>query len=195
MLVIPTADFLGPNGISAHAHYIDLEESDDWEAVFGANVSIIRGLEAGLTQLSEAYTGTGSDETLFQAKYAVDLEGLMDIGPEAPALAIGGRDLGDELNRTYYVVMTKDFMQDEYTGNAVTATLGFGDSENGGDAPLDGIFGGVDVTPFEFARLQLEHDGENFNAVLRYAWSEWAVTEIGALDGDLGLGVSLQTGF
>jgi hypothetical protein len=31
------------------------------------------------------------------------------------------------------------------------------------------------------------------NASLRYFWSEWAVTEVGLLDGQLGAGVSVHS--
>lgn len=194
MIVIPTADVIPQESVTAHFHSVELEATNEWEHVYGVNASIIQGLEFGFTGLTDGFTGTGSDEMVWQAKYAPDLQALFGLEPEIPQIAIGGRDLANDINRVYYIALSKEFIIDEYDGNSFRATVGFGDAEIG-NTPLDGLFAGVDFTPFDFARLQLEHDGENFNAALRYWWSEWAVTEGGVLDGDLGAGVTLHTGW
>lgn len=194
MMVIPTATVLDHTRVSAHGHYIKLGETDEWESVYGVNAAIYPGLEGGLTFLSQALAGLDSNQTLIQAKYAIDLAELLNAGPEAPALAIGGRDLANNINRTYYIVATKEFLIDEVEDTRCSLTLGVGNSDESG-APLDGFFIGVDFSPFDFARLQLEHDNQNFNAQLRYWFSEWAVVEVGFLDGDLGAGMSIYTGF
>lgn len=194
MIVIPTADTIPPKKINAHFHAVDVEGKDDWEDVWGLTTSIYPGLEAGITNLGEAFTGTGEDELVYQAKFGANLDKLLKVGPGAPDIAVGGRDLADEIGETYYVVFSKDFNVDEYNENTVGVSLGFGNSDRDG-APLDGVFVGVDFTPFDFARMQVEHDSENVNASLRYWWSEWAVTEVGVLDGDIGVGATVHTGW
>ncbi len=195
MVVIPTAEVAPYRSIQAHLNVIDVE-TEDWQTVYGANISFWQGLEAGFTQVGSAYTGAEQgEETLFQAKYQVDLDQILGLGPAAPMLAVGGRDLTNDVNRAYYVALTKEIAGDDYDRTSLArVTVGFGDTEISG-TPLDGLFGGIDFTPFDFARLQLEHDGENFNGVLRYSWSEWAITEIAVLDGDMGYGFTLATGF
>lgn len=194
MMVIPTATVVDHTRVSAHAHYIDLGGTDGWEHVYGINAALYPGLEAGLTWLGSGLTGTGSTETVVHAKYAVDMQNLLNLGPEAPQLAVGGRDLGNNINRTYYLALSKQFLVEHDREMQVGVTIGYGNSDVSG-APLDGFFIGLDLSPFDFARLQLEHDSENFNAQLRYWWSEWAVTEVGFLDGDFGVGASVYTGF
>ncbi|MBD3292447.1 MAG: hypothetical protein GF393_05955 [Armatimonadia bacterium] len=196
MIVIPTADTVPPQKLSAHFHAVDVDGKDDWEDVWGLTASIYPGLEAGITNLGEAFTGTGEDELVYQAKIGANLHDLLNLGEESPDIAIGGRDIADQVGEAYYVVFSKDFNIDEVDpgGNAINVSLGIGNAD-GDDVPLDGVFFGVDFTPFDFARMQVEHDGENVNASLRYWWSEWAVTEIGVLDGDLGAGASIYTGW
>ncbi|MGI5817051.1 MAG: hypothetical protein ACOX9R_03020 [Armatimonadota bacterium] len=194
MIVIPTAYAVPQGSITAHYHTIDISSADDWQDVWGLSAGIYSGFEAGITHLERGFTGTGSNELVYQAKFAQSLNDLLRLGPEAPNIAIGGRDLSDRINDTYYMVLSKDFDIDEHGGHKVGVSLGVGNSSGSG-VPLDGFFIGVDFTPFDFARLQIEHDSENLNAALRYWWSEWAVTEIGVLDGDIGFGASVYTGW
>ena len=72
MVVIPTAEIIPQTRVSAHFHAIDVETKDDWEDVWGITASIYPGIEAGITHLGEAFTGTGSDELVYQAKYRID---------------------------------------------------------------------------------------------------------------------------
>jgi hypothetical protein len=194
MIVIPTAETVRPNDINAHIHFMDIEGQDDWEDVWGLTTSIYPGFEAGITELGEAFTGDGDAQLVYNAKFAANLNELLKLGPDSPDIAFGGRDLTDEVGEAYYVVFSKDFQINEYQQDTVGVSLGIGNAD-GNDVPLDGVFLGVDFTPFDFARLQIEHDGENVNAALRYWWSEWAVTEVGVLDGDLGAGASIYTGW
>lgn len=193
MVVIPTAEIIPQTRVSAHFHAIDVETKDDWEDVWGITASIYPGIEAGITHLGEAFTGTGSDELVYQAKIGANLDDLLRLGPGSPDIAFGGRDIGDKVGSAYFVVLSKTFELDEYSGKTVGVSLGVGNADD--DVPLDGLFAGVDLTPFDFARLQIEYDGENVNAALRYWWSEWAVTEVGVLDGDIGAGASIYTGW
>lgn len=195
MIVIPTAEVLAPRQWQAHYNMIEAEGASDWHYLYGGNVSPMEGLEVGVTVLDDAYTPEGEDEeTIFQAKYQMDLAEFLDMQEGLPTLAIGGRDFNNDVNRTYYAVLTASLQSETDTSKAARVSLGYGDTEVS-NAPLDGFFGGVDFCPFEFARLQIENDGENTNAMLRYWWSEWAITEIGVIDGELALGATLDSAF
>jgi len=194
MVVIPTAELVPQMRLAAHYHAVDVDNKDDWEDVWGLTASIYPGIEAGVTHLGSAFTGTGSDELVYQAKIGANLNDLLKLGPDSPDIAFGGRDLGDVVSEAYYVVLSKEFAVDELDAKTVNVSFGIGNAD-GNNVPLDGVFVGVDLTPFDFARLQIEHDGENVNAALRYWWSEWAVTEIGVLDGNMGAGASVYTGW
>ena len=193
MIVVPTAQTVAPQAIQAHYHSIRLEDdsskaiADDWYDVWGANVGITDGLEAGVTRIVE------ESETLFQAKYNMHLGELLD-NPDLPDVAIGSRDIGDKLNRVLYVTVTKDLVIKEDRTSMLRATVGYGDTEIPG-APLDGVFGGIDFTPFDYTRVQIEHDGENVNASVTYWWVQWLATEVGLLDGDFAWGVNAATSF
>ncbi len=79
MIVVPTAQTLDPQSISAHFHSINVDDpnGDDWMDVYGANVGITDGLEAGVTHLDDV------GETLYQAKYNMHLSELLD-NPDLP---------------------------------------------------------------------------------------------------------------
>ncbi len=194
MIVIPTAHTIPQKDLNAHLHVIDADATDDWEVVSGLTTSIYPGVEVGLTHLSDAFTGTDDNELVYHAKFGANLDDLLKLGPESPDIGIGVRDFTDKVNETWFVVLSKDFELDETTGNTVGVSLGLGNGDVD-DAPLDGFFAGVDFTPFDFARMQVEYDSENVNASLRYWWSEWAITEVGILDGQLSGGVSVHTGW
>ncbi|MEA3403253.1 MAG: hypothetical protein U9R79_18570 [Armatimonadota bacterium] len=194
LVVVPTAEVLEYQDMQVHFTAVD-DEDLDWQYVWGANTCILPGLEAGVTMLDDAYTPAEVDsELVFQAKYQLDLQEFLELSEDFPTVAIGGRDLADDVNRAVYVTFTKDLTATREPESAVRLTVGLGETEIG-DAPLDGLFAGVDMTPFDFARLQLEHDGENFNAALRYWWSEWAITGIGVVDGQPGVTVVVSSQF
>ncbi|MGC9318424.1 MAG: hypothetical protein ACP5KN_10390 [Armatimonadota bacterium] len=194
LVVVPTAEVLGYRDVQAHFTAVD-DEDLDWQYVWGANTSPLPGLEVGATMLDDAYTPKEMDsELVFQAKYQLDLQEFLGLSADFPMVAVGGRDLADDVNRAFYVTFTKELTATRESESAVRVTVGLGDTEIGG-APLDGLFAGVDLTPFEFSRLQMEHDGENFNAALRYWWSEWAITEIGVVDGQPGFTATLSSAF
>lgn len=194
LVVTPSANTLPFQGIQAHLSFIDVGDND-WATIWGVNVSIYEGFEVGVTGLDEVYTGNASEE-LLQAKLLIPMGSLFELGPDAPTVAVGGRDLSEEINRVWYVVLGKDFPVNP--GGAeqrmVRVSVGFGDAQVD-DTPLDGIFGGVEFELFDYMRLQVEHDGQNLNAGLRYWWSEWAVTDLVLIDDNIGAGFTLNTGF
>lgn len=188
MIVVPTAQSVNPQAIQVHYHSVNLGlPGNEWMDTYGANVGIIDGLEAGATHLRD------ESETLFQVKYVVDVPNLLD-DPDMPYVAIGGHDLGDSINRVLFVAVTKDLIIRDDRTALLRATIGWGDSRIAG-APLDGIFGGIDFSPFDYMRVQIEHDGENINASATYWWQSWIATEIGLLDGDFSWGINAATSF
>ena len=60
---------------------------------------------------------------------------------------------------------------------------------------LDGVFGGIDFSPLDYLRVQIEHDGENFNASATYWIQQWIALEAGVLDDDFAWGVNASTDF
>lgn len=192
LIVVPSAEVIAPEVIQAHIATVETP-NDDWAVIGGLNVSVYEGLEAGVTFLDDTWTG-GDSETLVQAKYQIPLQSFLELGPEVPMLAVGGTDLGDQINRTWYVAASKDLPLTTSGDRVATVTVGFGDTEVD-DTPLDGFFAGVEMPLFDFGQIQLEHDGENFNGALRYWWSDWAVTEFAVLDDDMGFGFTVNSGF
>jgi len=185
LVVIPTAQTVHPQRIEAHFHRVDRDAGG--ENAWGANIGLTSNIEAGVTRLDEI------SETVFQAKLNLDIGDWLTLRG-MPQVAIGARDIGDVVDRALYVVLSSALTIKEEEEAVLSAHLGFGDTTLPG-SPLDGIFGGVDFTPFEFLRVQVEHDGENLNAAARYWWSDWLCTDVGSLDGDFGWGVVAETRF
>lgn len=188
LVVVPTAQSVRPQSIQFHYHSVNLGETDnEWMDTYGANVGIIDGLEAGATYLRD------DEETVFQAKYVVDVPGLLN-DPDMPYVAFGGHDLGDSINRVLFVAVSKDLILRDDRTALLRATVGWGDSRVPG-APLDGVFGGIDFTPFDYMRVVIEHDGENINASATYWLKSWIALEVGLLDGDFAWGINASTDF
>lgn len=185
LIVIPTAQTVHPQRIEAHFHRVEFDAGCD--NVWGANIGLTSNIEAGVTRLDAV------GETVFQAKLNLDIGDWLTLRG-MPQIAIGARDIGDEVDRALYVVLSSALTIKEEEEAVLSAHLGFGDTTLRG-SPLDGIFGGVDFTPFDFLRVQVEHDGENLNAAARYWWSDWLCTDVGSLDGDFGWGVVAETRF
>lgn len=194
LIVIPTAKTADPQRVQAHFHRVDRTDATataaqpaDWLNTWGANVGFTDDIEGGFTHLDYL------DETVFQAKIRLDLGELLEI-EDAPQVAIGGRDVSDEVDRALYVVVSKDCAIKEERPALLTLHLGYGDTSLP-NSPLEGIFAGVDFTPIDYMRVQIEHDGENLNAAVRYWWSKWLLTDVGSLDGDFGFGATIRTDF
>ncbi len=185
LIVIPTTRIVSPQNIQAHYHSVDTDS--DWTNTWGANVGLTSNIEAGVTRLDDI------GETIFQAKVNLDLNNWLGL-QGAPEVAVGCRDIGDEVDRALYVVLGKELIIKEEKPSLLFGYVGFGDTSLPG-SPLDGVFGGVDFVPFDFMRVQIEHDGENLNADARYWWSHWFSTDVGWLDEEFGWGATAQTKF
>lgn len=185
LIVIPTTRVVDPQSIQAHFHRVGADSG--WTNTWGVNVGLTANIEGGVTRLDDI------GETIFQAKVNLDLNNWLGL-ERAPEVAVGCRDIGDEVDRAMYVVLGAELRLIEEKPSVLFAYVGFGDTSLPG-SPLDGIFGGVDFVPFDFMRVQIEHDSENFNACARYWWSQWLSTDIGWLNEELGWGVTAGTEF
>ena len=103
-------------------------------------------------------------------------------------------DCANELNRSYYLVLSKEVPVEEDTGRAMSVHVGLGNNDRDG-GPLDGIFGGVELVPFDESLLQIEYDGDDINGALRYYPASWISLDIGIISDDFGWGVSASTSF
>ncbi|MCD6360459.1 MAG: hypothetical protein J7M38_06280 [Armatimonadetes bacterium] len=188
MIVVPTTQTVGPQSIQAHYHSVNVDlPGDKWMDLWGVNVGITDGLEVGITHLDNP------SNTLFQAKYTLDMASLFG-DPTLPDVAFGSNDIGNDVNRALYVTVTKDLVIREDRTALLRATIGYGDTKVPG-APLDGVFGGIDFSPLDYLRVQIEHDGENFNASATYWIQQWIALEAGVLDDDFAWGVNASTDF
>jgi len=192
MILTPTARTCAPQGVIGSFHWVDTDP--DSSDVWSINVGITSNIEIGAARFNDAFGGTQS-ETIGNVKVNLDLPRWTD-NPEAPELAVGVWDIGNNLNRAYYVVLTKEIeLKEEGTISNFRVNLGYADNDTDTNGALDGIFGGIELCPFEHALGQIEYDGENINATLRYHPSDWLSLELASIDGDLGVGVNVHSGF
>ena len=191
MVLTPTARTCAPQGVIGSFHWVNTDP-DSWD-VWSINVGITSNIEVGAARFNDAFGGAQS-ETVANVKVNLDMPRWTN-NPEAPELAVGMFDVGDQLNRAYYVVITKEVeLKEEGTISNLSLNLGYADNTNDHGA-LDGIFGGIAFSPFDHSLLQAEYDGKDVNASFRYHASDWLSLELGSLDGDLGVGVNVHTGF
>jgi hypothetical protein len=191
LVMVPTATTVTPQGVVASYNWIDTDPST--VQIWNANVGITPSLEVGASRFNGAATGSGS-ELIGNAKYNLDL-GRWTKNPTAPQLAIGVFDASNEVNRAYYVVLTKDLTIAE-SGKKSNLRASFGYADNHyNSGVMDGFFGGVEFVPFSKALLQIDYDGDNVNAALRYRIADQISVSAAAIDGDLGLSASFNSRF
>ncbi len=182
LVIAPSADTAPDGELMASFNWIDTSgrSTSVWSALFG----ITENFEAGVAHVRSG----GSSETIGNLKYDLNLQRLSG-SPQAPDLAIGVWDLGDDIDRAWYVVLSDDF------GAQMTAarwSIGIADSSGG---ILDGLFGGAQFAVAESGLLQVDYDGDNLNAAYRHQIADQFRVGVGLIDGDLGLNATLTTGF
>ncbi len=197
LIVTPTALMCPPHQIQGGWHQMEFDIKE--QRVYGANVGITPQIEVGITRVQNikprgvaqtSYT----DETILNAKYKLDMAEWFD-NPLAPDVAIGVWDWANDLNRAYYLVMSKEVpMAQEVAGRQLNVHLGVGNNDRN-TGPLEGIFFGADLVPFESSLLQLEYDGDNLNGALRYYPANWISLDAGLVDDNFGWGVGIGTNF
>ncbi|MCX7598934.1 MAG: hypothetical protein N2512_08725 [Armatimonadetes bacterium] len=198
LVFVPSALVGPPMSAQGYFHWIkDLEGNDSNDEdtdvyLWGADVAVTSNLEVGAVRVDPRDNGSG--ETILNAKYNLDL-GRWTNNPAAPEVAVGVRDLTDELSRTLYVVLTKNLELRETEGiSRFSLSAGFGSSEED-DSPLDGFFVGLELVPASGFRLQGEYDGDAFNACLRFYPVRNLSLDIATIDGSLGVGATYRSGF
>lgn len=182
LVIAPSAEIAPEQQLIASFNWIDSGRRDTniWSVIFG----VTEGLEAGVAHVSR---GSSSD-TVGNFKYDLNLPRLTQ-NPQAPALAIGVWDLGDSIDRAWYLVLSDEFARQ--TPNA-RWSIGLADSSGGA---LNGLFAGVGFEVGEQSLLQIDHDGDNLNAALRVSLSDRLSGGIGFIDGDIAANIALQTAF
>lgn len=197
LIVTPTALICPPHQVQGYAHQMEFDIKN--QTIIGANVGLTPNLEVGVTRIDNIQSRdpgpiTYVDETIMNIKYRVDV-GRWFNNPLTPDVALGVWDWANDLNRAYYLVMSKQVpLAEETTGRQMNLHVGLGNNDRG-SGPLDGIFLGVDLVPFNNSVLQLEYDGDDINGALRYYAAPWISLDMGLISDDLGWGASVNTNF
>ncbi len=192
MVFTPTARNCPAQGAVVSYHWINTDP--DAGELWSANIGLTPNFEIGAVRLADAFVEGDDAEYIANVKYRVSLARWTD-NPDAPELSVGVWDLGNKVNRSFFLVMSQDLtIAEEGERSELRAHLGYGDTKQG-DGLLDGFFGGIEFSPMENGLLQIEHDGENLNLAYHYNFSETIALELGSIDGDLGLGLTWHKGF
>ena len=182
LVMAPSADTAPEQELIASFNWIDADRRSTsiWSAIIG----ITPRFEAGVANVSSG----DSSETIGNLKYDLNLPRLTG-NPRASDLAIGVWDLGADLDRAWYLVLTDDF-----GGQLTNArwSIGLADSSGG---RLDGLFAGAELEATERGLIQIDYDGDNLNAAFRHRVSDQFGIGIGFIDGDLAFNAALHTGF
>jgi len=194
----PTALIGSPQQVTGFAHKVTTEDRD--HTIYGVTVGLTAGLEVGAAKIEgvpqDTIPLTYATETVVNVKYEANIGGLFN-NPAAPTMAIGIFDVSDQFNRTNYVVLSRSIgLSAESVSPLPTASvhIGYGSSELD-TGPLDGIFGGIDFVAMKGTLIQIEHDGENINAALRYYPAPWLALDAGILNSEFGYGFTMNSGF
>lgn len=189
LIATPSAALPPASGATAQYHRIQRDPDDI--NVWGVNFGVTDWLEAGGTRVD--ISGDGG-KTIGNLKLKVPAAKLLE-NPVFPEVAVGCFDVTNELNRAFYVVLSKSFAL-EQTGYLprINLHLGFADNKTD-DGALDGVFAGIEFNAMKFGIVQAEWDGEAFNADLRINASSHLSFDVGLLDSDLGYGASYKSQF
>jgi len=190
LIATPTAAALPPGSATIAAHWVDSQPDDT--TVVTVNFGLVKDLEVGGTWMQ---WGDDESEVTANIKYRLDVGKWLGV-PDMPEMAVGVWDLPNQVNRAWYVVLSKSVPVDptQVTGAQIQLHLGWGQSKvNGG--MLDGVFGGVEFSAFKFGLLQAEYDGDKFNAAFRYNLTKELSLDVGLVDERLGAGASYRTKF
>lgn len=188
LIVTPSAYIPAPSAATVQWHAIDRDGGD--VNIFGVNFGVGEWLELGAARVDPE----GADaEEIGNVKVRVPLSDWLEL-PEVPSVAIGALDVSDEINRSLYFVLSKDFPIGDELDRRVSLHVGVGDNKTNVGA-LDGLFGGIEFAAFRYGLIQAEYDGDDFNAALRYNATPRFSLDVGTLDGDFGFGATYRSGF
>ncbi|NIM05882.1 MAG: hypothetical protein GTO55_00405 [Armatimonadetes bacterium] len=180
---IPTADSLDMGEYNLAVFTVERDKGES-HTVLAANIGLLPGLEVGAAR--ERPEG-GDADILLNGKLGLQSESFT-----RPKIAVGINDVADERNRTSYLVISKSLvpLSEVFHREVFNLTLHAGV----GDGRLDGLFWGVSAGVGNTATLMVEHDGEEFNAGIRFAVGSTVQFHTAALDDfdDFGLGISIN---
>lgn len=193
LLITPTAMVTAPWKVSGYFHEIN---SDDLQTFYGLTVGLPAGLEVSGLWLQNleplpSDPDITRDETVLNAKWQLPLGPVLG-NPLAPKVAVGAFDATDEVNRTYYVAVSRSFSLVQNNQAPLNVHVGWGNAKVSGTR-LDGFFGGVDLSPFPHALVQVEYDAKDLNAGLRYYPVPYGSLDVGVVAGDFAWGATLRS--
>ena len=194
----PTALISTPQKLTGSAHQVEFD--GDHHGVYGATFGLMPSLEIGAARVEDVLQDTPlptyATETVVNVKYEANIGGLFN-NPMAPKMAIGIFDIGDQINRTNYVVLSRSIGLAQGSVSPLpqaSVHIGYASAERE-PAALDGIFGGIDFVAAQDTLAQIEYDGEDINAALRYYPASWISLDAGMLNSELGYGFTINSGF
>ena len=193
LLITPTAMIAAPLKASGYWHQV---RSDPAQTFYGATIGLPGGFEISGVRLTAIEplpneTDATRDETVVNAKYQIPMGKLL-LDPLLPKVAVGVFDASNQVNRTYYVTVSRALSLTQTSNAALNLHAGWGHS-NVDDTRLDGFFGGLDFSPFSAALLQVEYDAKDINANLRYYPAPWLSLDAGVLANDFAFGATLRS--
>jgi len=192
LLITPTAMVAPPLKAAGYFHSI---ASDPNQNFWGATVGLPGGLEVSGVRLEKleplpADPGVPRDATVFNAKYQIPLGSLADA--LAPKVAVGVFDATNEVNRTYYLTLSRSLSLVQSARASLNLHAGWGVPDQD-DTRLEGLFGGLDFSPFPGALIQVEYDAKDVNAGVRYSPTPWLSLDAGVLASDFAWGATLRS--
>jgi hypothetical protein len=147
-IITPTTELPPLDGYNLGFHVLN----DTLDAAAKVNVSPIKRLELGGIWYAPA-DNTLDDEFLFNAKYV-----LVEESDKAPALAVGVADIADEVDQTWYGVVSK-----RWDGQVpIVVNIGGASGET-----IDGVFGSVKLELHEDVDVIGEYDSSELNFGIR----------------------------
>ncbi|MBM3500503.1 MAG: YjbH domain-containing protein [Armatimonadetes bacterium] len=149
-VVTPTTELPPVKGLNVGYHWIQ----DTLDGAGKVNAAPIPKVEIGATWWNPEAAGS-DDELLFNAKYL-----FVEEDEKNPAVAAGVIDLSDEIDQTWFGVISKVFNPD----GEVPITVNIGGAS--GDT-ISGIFGSVKLALHEDVDVIGEYDSEEFNFAVR----------------------------
>jgi len=149
-VITPTTELPPVKGLNVGYHWV----SDTLDAAVKVNAAPIPKLELGLCWYQPAAAGA-DEQLIFGAKYV-----FVEEDEKNPAVAAGVSDLGDEVDQTWYGVISKVFNAD----GDVPITINLGGAS--GDM-VSGFFGSAKLALHEDVDVIGEYDSSELNFAVR----------------------------
>ena len=193
LLVTPTAYVIDPQQVQVQYHHIGSDHGIPAIKVWGGNVGVVPNLELGIShfgdiQTNDVPTPKTVSETVFNGKYHLQLARWLN-NPQMPDVAFGMFDISNKINRTWYVVASKQINLVEEKPTSLGAHLGFARNDQRA-GKMNGIFGGIDFVPFKGLIAQAEYDSDHINGCVRYYPKPEVSLDLGSVNSNFSYGVT-----